>query len=177
MLVDILGNMFGILTIIGQVVALALFVMFIFRKKLHHTKLFKIIESNALALGLILAIVATGGSLTYSELIGFTPCVLCWWQRIFHYPLIILFLISLIRQRDWTVKFYALPLAIIGAGIAGFHYIIQRFQVESLACDALGQSPSCAGYYVFEFGYITIPMMSLTIFLLIIVLMLFVREK
>jgi disulfide bond formation protein DsbB len=173
---EALNTTLGILTIVGQVFALKLFLVFLFRKKLTNNKHFDRIHRWSLPLAFLTTLLAIIGSLAYSNIVGFEPCNLCWWQRIFHYPLALLFLVAIIRK-DWAVKFYALPLAVIGAAIALFHYFIQRFNVHSIACDVMGQSPSCAGFYVFEFGYITIPMMSLTVFAIIILLMFFVKKR
>ena len=126
------------------------------------------LKRNPLLLALIVSLVATSGSLFYSEILGYTPCKLCWFQRIFMYPLPIIFGVAL-KNKDFKIKRYAISLAIIGALIAAYHYSIQVFQFTT-ACGANSEVP-CNIVYSFELGYITIPMMALTAFILIIILM------
>src|SRR3989344_6073323 len=115
--------------------------------------------------------------LFFSEIAKFEPCKLCWFQRIFMYPLPILFLMALVRK-ETVIRIYALVLAIVGALIAAWHYFLQvgqmyNIDVEKLTnCSSVGYSPSCASYFFLKFGYITIPMMSLSAFVLIILILL-----
>jgi len=125
----------------------------------------------------IVSLTATLGSLFFSEIAHFEPCKLCWFQRIFMYPLPILFLMALVRK-ETVIRIYALVLAIVGALIAAWHYFLQvgqmyNIDVEKLTnCSSVGYSPSCASYFFLKFGYITIPMMSLSAFVLIILILL-----
>jgi disulfide bond formation protein DsbB len=116
----------------------------------------------------IVALVATVGSLVYSEVIHFEPCRLCWFQRIAMYPLAIVLLVGAIR-REFVVKYYALPLALIGLGISVYHYLLQTFPpLESGACDPTNP---CSARYVDIFGFITIPFMAGCGFIVIAVLL------
>lgn len=124
-------------------------------------------QKNSILFSFLIATVATIVSLIYSEIILLAPCNLCWYQRVFIYPLSIMFLIALIKK-DSRVRIYALPLAVIGVLIALYHYIIQMFNLSSF-CDITSAVP-CSTRYVFEFGYITIPLMSLTAFIMITLL-------
>lgn len=109
-----------------------------------------------------LALLATSGSLYMSQVLGYTPCHLCWLQRILMYPLALLFGISLILDTD--VVEYAVPMATIGGGIAGYHYIIQRMeQFQSAGCSIT--SVSCDTEYTYYLGIVTIPFMAFTAFL------------
>lgn len=109
-----------------------------------------------------LASVATLGSLYMSQVLGYTPCHLCWLQRILMYPLALLFGISLILDTD--VVEYVVPMATIGGGIAGYHYIIQRMeQFQSAGCSIT--SVSCDTEYTYYLGIVTIPFMAFTAFL------------
>jgi disulfide bond formation protein DsbB len=110
----------------------------------------------------VLALVATSGSLYFSNILGYTPCHLCWLQRIMMYPLVILFGISWLLDTD--VVEYAVPMATIGGGIAGYHYIIQRMeQFQSAGCSVT--SVSCETEYTYYLGIVTIPLMAFTAFL------------
>lgn len=114
------------------------------------------------------ATVATVGSLIYSEVIGFNPCRLCWFQRIAMYPMSVILLVGAWRK-DLVAKFYALPFAITGLGIAIWHYIVQNYpSLEGDACDA---AAPCTFKEFEVFGFITIPFMAAAGFTLITVLL------
>lgn len=141
-------------------------------KDINAKKIKRFFSGKAVLFSFVVSLVATLGSLFFSEIAGFEPCKLCWLQRIFMYPLPIIFAIShIFKERN--VFMYARPLAIIGAGIAGFHYYIQRASLN-IAC---GEGVSCTSDYMFKFGYITIPVMALSAFLLIIIFSLMHNEK
>lgn len=112
------------------------------------------------------------GSLWFSEVAGFVPCRLCWFQRIAMYPLVPILLVGAIR-RDPAVRWYAGPIALVGAGIAGYHTLIEwRPSLDTGACELTG--PSCTFLWFREFGFISLATMALTAFLTILIL-LFVR--
>ena len=113
---------------------------------------------------------ATGGSLFYSEIAGFDPCKLCWFQRIFMYPLAILLGLALIRK-DFKFTFYPFALTLIGAIISLYHNTIYYGGISIFPCEPFGLGVSCTKVLVMEFGYVTIPLMALTAFLLIILLL------
>ena len=110
-------------------------------------------------------------SLIYSDVIGYEPCKLCWIQRIFLYPQVIILGLALWKKTKDS-SLYCLALSSVGAVIAGYHFYGQSFNPNALpTCDTIGTA-SCAVRFFVEFGYITLPLMSLTAFLLIITLML-----
>ena len=131
---------------------------------------------NLLLICWFIAACATLGSLFMSEVMGFEPCVLCWFQRIFIYPLTIILLIALFPL-DTNVVRYALPLAIIGWAFAVYHYLLYSgFIPESLQpCSETG--PSCSDVNLELFGFITIPMMSILAYSVIIGLLLIVKFR
>lgn len=118
----------------------------------------------------LVALVATAGSLIYSEVIHFEPCRLCWFQRIAMYPMAVILLVGAIR-RETVVKFYALPLAVVGLAISVWHYLLQTFPSLSTgaSCDPV---VPCSAKYVDVFGFISIPFMAGAGFTLIAVLLL-----
>lgn len=127
-------------------------------------------DGNALWFAWLVAIVATVGSLIYSEMALFVPCRLCWFQRIAMYPMAVVLLVGAIRK-DMAAKFYALPMALIGLAISVWHYLIQTFpSLEGGACDLVNP---CSARYVEVFGFISIPFMAGAGFTLISVLLLF----
>lgn len=120
------------------------------------------------------ALTATIGSLIYSEVIHFEPCRYCWYQRIAMYPMVVVLLVGAIR-REFQVKYYALPLTLIGFAISAYHYLIQNFpSIEGGgSCGAV----PCTAKYVDIFGFISIPFMAGAGFIVIAVLLGFYVNK
>jgi disulfide bond formation protein DsbB len=113
----------------------------------------------------MVAIVATLGSLYFSEIRMFVPCLLCWWQRIFMYPLVLLLAVATFRG-DSGIWRYALPLSAIGLATSTYHYLLQK--VPGLGAPAsCAVGVPCTVQYVNYFGFITIPFMAGIAFLLI----------
>lgn len=113
-----------------------------------------------------LAAISTLGSLFFSEVMGFPPCVLCWYQRICMYPLVVIFLAGLFPFEDKVVHF-SLPLVFIGWLIAVYHNLLYyNILPESAAPCVLGIS--CTTVQIKWLGLITIPILSLTAFSLIL---------
>jgi disulfide bond formation protein DsbB len=110
----------------------------------------------------LLAAVATLGSLFFSYVMGFAPCVLCWYQRICLFPLVVVLARGLFPFDRGVVK-YALPLAALGWLVAAYHNLIQAGIVpESLQPCATGVS--CSEKYLNLFGVLSIPALSLLAF-------------
>ncbi len=106
------------------------------------------------------------GSLVYSNVVGYVPCELCWYQRIFLYPIAFVLGVTLFKKTRDAFE-HVIALAIPGAAIASYHYYGQMFNTSLLECGATGVS--CAQRFFVEFGYITMPLMSLTVFVFVIV--------
>ena len=132
------------------------------------------IRQLLLYLAWLVSIVATLGSLYFSEIRGFVPCELCWYQRILMYPLSLILGIATF-QNDWSVKKYVLPMAIIGWSISLFHYLEQKVPgfAEIKPC---ANGVPCSAEYINWFGFITIPFLALIAFTLITILMLLIRK-
>ncbi|GGE73435.1 disulfide oxidoreductase [Priestia taiwanensis] len=113
------------------------------------------------------ALTATLGSLYFSEILGYIPCNLCWYQRIFMYPMVILFGVALIRK-ETTILHYAAPLAFFGSLLSAYHYFTQKVPFFQEIAPSCGQVP-CTGQYINWLGFITIPFLALIAFLIIIV--------
>ncbi|MBI5224022.1 disulfide bond formation protein B [Candidatus Micrarchaeota archaeon] len=126
------------------------------------------LKSEGLALALIVSMCATLGSLSFQFVLGWEPCELCWFQRIFMYPLLIIGGVALYYKRS-DVFVYVLPLSLIGGIISVYHYGVQFFDLASV-CSVLDGPSKCALKLFAPFGYMTIPMMALTAFILNIVL-------
>ncbi len=124
-----------------------------------------IVAPNALALAAIVATLATLGSLYFSEVAGYEPCRLCWFQRIAMYPLAVILWLAVVR-RDRGVIPSVVALAGIGAVIAGYHVALEW--IPALDTGACGVGPSCSVIWFRAFGLISLPTMALAAFLLII---------
>ncbi|OGF23898.1 hypothetical protein A3H66_01205 [Candidatus Falkowbacteria bacterium RIFCSPLOWO2_02_FULL_45_21] len=118
------------------------------------------------------------GSLFYPEIAQYAVCRLCWYQRIFMYPQAILLGLAAWRQ-DKNIALYSIILSAFGALIAAYHYYIQLSGALAAvpSCSAVGYSVSCSERFIMQFGYITIPLMSLTAFLMIILIMVLQKKR
>ncbi len=112
------------------------------------------------------ASIATVGSLFLSEILHLPPCVLCWYQRIAMYPLVIIMAVGILR-RDQKIYQYALPLATIGWVISFYHSLLQWHIIPDKLAPCV-QGISCTTVQVHLLGFITIPFMGLTAFSIII---------
>lgn len=172
---------FAYLTLLGQILLVLGIILFIlkgtskqsFSSNKNLGKISSSISKNAIPAGLLVASVATLGSLIFSEFLGFVPCKLCWFQRIFMYPQVIILGIALLKN-DPKAKIYSLVLSIIGLSIAVYHILVQFFPATFRCTDEIAK---CSTVQFATFGYITIPVMSATAFALIILVMLFGFRK
>jgi len=136
----------------------------------------KLLEKYSLQIAFLQAWAATLGSLYFSEIRHFQPCLLCWYQRILMYPLTIILGIALIRKEK-NIAYYVLPLTIIGAIIAFYHYLLQMTSladVTPISCNAYGP---CRDVQALFFGFVTIPFLSLTAFVVISIMMVLLLRK
>lgn len=162
---DTMRTFFALAAIAANVITIAILVTAVATRRREHNA-FEVLGGATLWLASGVAIIATLGSLYLSESVGLVPCQLCWYQRIAMYPLAIILPIAAFR-RDPMVRLPAAVLATIGAGIAAYHRLIQAYpSLDSGSCSAVG--PSCSSPLIKEFGFITIPYMALSAFLLIL---------
>ena len=178
-LTNILTDILAISTLIGFTVSIFLLILFFLKKTkkistITEKLFFKNITKISLPSAWVIATISMVTSLYYSEVAGFEACTFCWYERIAMYPQVIILGIASWRD-DFKVKIYALPLAIIGMLISIYHYQLQLFPNQSaISCssNASGSSIPCTGSWFLEFGFISIPFMAFTGFLLIISLLL-----
>ncbi|MDW7616902.1 disulfide oxidoreductase [Peribacillus simplex] len=117
----------------------------------------------------ILSIIATAGSLYFSEVLHYVPCTFCWYQRILMYPLVIL-LGRAFYEQDLKIHRYILPLSILGMLVSGYHYGLQK--IPALQHFEMCQSGvPCSGEYINWLGFITIPFLAFIAFTLITICM------
>lgn len=165
-MIAVVITFFALLALLALTGAVVLFVIG------RRAQVIEVVGPNALTLAWLVAAVSTAGSLFMSEIAGFVPCLLCWVQRGFMYPLAVALLIPVVRQRRLTW----LPLwSLAGAAVAFYHYLEQHLPAlsESDFCDP---AVPCSTIWVDEFGFVTIPFMALSGFLAITALLLVHRR-
>jgi disulfide bond formation protein DsbB len=154
-------------TVVVFDIGIVIFAIALFSKRFRRSDFLKFFSDNALLLSFIVALGATLGSFFFSWYVGFPPCEFCWYQRMFLFPQVFLFAFAL-EKKDSTILDYSLVLSIVGSLIALYHIYGQTFNTSALPCPAEGVS--CAVKEFVEFGYVTIPVMSLTTFAILIFL-------
>ncbi len=118
---------------------------------------------------LLVACVAMAGSLFFSEVLRWSPCVLCWYQRILMYPLMLLLAIGILR-RDRGLHLYVLPFSLLGACVSLYHYLLTK--TDWLPPPPCTTGIPCTVDYLNWFGFVNIPFLALAAFLIITVMML-----
>jgi disulfide bond formation protein DsbB len=160
---------FSVLAVVGQVIAAALALLgllYLVGIRAPLRALRAGMWGYELWAAFVVAALATGGSLFMSEIAGFVPCDLCWFQRICMYPLSILTLMAALNG-DYRFARYLLPFPIVGSCVSIYHLLIENQVISEPNSCRIGGA-GCAVKWINEFGYITIPTMALTAFLLLI---------
>ncbi len=170
---DFLTFVFSALTIVGIALVVVLLI-FLSAKKTRNNKLFAHLDAYAHHHVFGVVFLAVLGSLLYSNVIGFDPCTLCWIQRIFMYPMLVLLAVAFVRNETKLMRPYLLWLSGLGGLVAIYQYLLQFGFVPSLVCSA--SAVSCTKLYVLGFGFVTIPLMSLTVFALIFLALLLQKK-
>ncbi|KKU18365.1 MAG: putative disulfide formation protein [Candidatus Pacebacteria bacterium GW2011_GWB1_47_8] len=129
-------------------------------------------KKNLLYLAWFQALIATAGSLFFSEVMGWTPCVLCWYQRILMYPLVLILGVGILLK-DKRISWYVLPLSSLGFLIAAYHNLLYYGVIQEVCREGV----SCTTRFFAWFGFITIPLLSLTAFAIITTLMLIHKKE
>jgi len=128
-----------------------------------------------LFLAWLVALLATAGALFLGEVMGKTPCVLCWYQRIAMFPLVAILGVGLLASDNQSAR-YAAPLAWAGWAIALYHCLI-FWGIVSEALAPCSQGVSCADADVQVAGIVPIPLLSLVAFSAILALLWFANRK
>lgn len=165
-----LNMLIGASTILMLIVGAVLAVIYITREEVVE----RMVVRFALLLGFLLASAGVVVTLIYSEYFGVVPCGLCWFSRIFLYPQAVLFFIAT-WKRDVKIAAYSIALSIGGLIISLYHHYIQMNDGSALPCPASGGD--CGKRIIFEFGFVTFPLVGAATFALIIILMLFVIRR
>lgn len=129
--------------------------------------------------GLFTALIITlSGSvmtLIYSEVFGFVPCGLCWLQRVFLYPQVVILALAL-YYHDKTAARYGIALSIPGALVGLYQHYLQMGGSEFVTCPTAGAGADCARRIMFEYGFVTFPLLSVMLFVFLIALYLYVLK-
>ncbi len=125
------------------------------------------IQKNAMYIVIAQVIAAIVGSLYFSDVKGFEPCVLCWYQRIFMYSLLPVVTIALLK-RERRIYHYTIPMAILGIIVSIYHNLLYTGIIKNE--DFCSRGISCTSKYIEYFGFVTIPFLALVGFAVIITL-------
>ena len=158
--------LFAVLALLANVGVVAVLVALLVRRRSRRARRFLVsVRPLALFLAWLVAGVAMIGSLYFSEVAHYEPCKLCWYQRIAMYPLAIILAIA-VAKRDYGVRRYVVPIALIGAVISSYHYLIEWYpNLEGNGTCSL--AVPCTFVWFRRFGFVSLPYMALSGFLFI----------
>src|SRR5699024_1428909 len=114
-----------------------------------------------------ITLIAVFGSIFFSEILGFTPCEYCWYQRVLMYPLVIIYGTAILKN-NISIALPGLILRGIGFCVSTYHYLVQKLPAFQEVGGSCGDLP-CHLQYVNYFGFITIPFLAGISFLIIFV--------
>lgn len=161
-------------TIALQIGAVVLLVVYLFRNNPTVAPIADMAGKWGLALGFLLTLASAVMSLVYSEIYGVIPCGLCWIQRVFIYSQVVVFGVALF-MKDMRAAWYAIWLSVFGAVAALYHHYIQISDSSILPCPASGGD--CGKRFIYEFDYITFPLVAFSMLAFVIILMLLVLAR
>jgi len=127
------------------------------------------ISTTIIVLCFLITSIATLGSLFFSEIMEFIPCSMCWYQRIFMYPLVLIFLINILYPDDKVFK-YAILLVVSGLLFSIYHNLLMFDLIPESVVPCVSGVP-CSTEYINWFGFITIPFLSLIAYLMLFILL------
>lgn len=158
--------------ILLDIVILSFFISFIFKSSNFYANFLK---KYGIWVIFLISLVSTVGSLIISQVLKLPPCDLCWYQRIFMYPVVLITGFSLFKKDYKSAARYSLLLAIVGSVIALYHVLVQWSDTVKNSNVICGLNSidteyiDCSIPYFVEFGFVSIPFMSLSVFILIII--------
>ena len=153
-------SLLAVLGVVGQVLVVVLLVLLLVARD----RVREWLWGYELWAAFLVAAIATGGSLFLSDVAGYVPCEMCWFQRICMYPLSLLTLFAA-YHRDYRFARYLLPFPVIGACVSIYHLLIENKVVATPAACQIGAG--CNVKWIDYFGYMTIPTLALTAFVLL----------
>ena len=170
-LLEFLNKYLAIATLFFSLILILLFIILIINKiQKKENKILIFLKDNSLIFGFLSVLIATSISLVYSEFLGIVPCGLCWFQRIFIYSQIFIFLVAIFKN-DFKIFIYTFWLSLVGWIIALYHELLQiKIIGENIPCPSSPGLVDCSKPDLLYYGFITIPFMSLIIFSFLIFL-------
>jgi disulfide bond formation protein DsbB len=174
--VPAINQALGFATLLLNIATAALLAIFFLRRRVPSlAPVASFVGSWGLWFGFLLTLGGLGLSLFYSEILGFAPCSLCWVMRIFMYSQVVLFAMAL-WKRDRSIADYSIALSVFGIFVGLYQHYLQMGGAGVIPCPAtLTEASDCAARFLFELGYITFPLMGVSLFAALIVTMFFVR--
>lgn len=166
--IPVVNQLISSLTLGGQIIIAILIATFLLRGR--NGGAVELIEKYGLHFIFLASLGATVVSLFYSNFANYAPCDLCWWQRVFMYAIFFISGLALFKKDDETIMDYILMLATLGGLVAFYNSYLQYGGAPLIPCAANAEAISCSQRFVFEYNYITIPLMSLTGFILVVVI-------
>ena len=135
----------------------------------------KTMNPTLVFLSFLVASIATLGSLFFSEIMEFVPCSMCWYQRIFMYPLVLIFLVNLLYPDDKLFK-YSFPIVLVGLFFSIYHNLLM-WEIIPESVVPCTQGVPCSTEYFEYFGFINIPFLSLFSYSLIFIFLILGLKK
>lgn len=174
--VQTMNLVFGSLAALVNAFVVVTLLLWLFSRQDLFVKFRDMVGPNALWIGFAVAAVTMAGSLYYSEYVNFEPCKLCWFQRIALYPMTIIMLVAALRK-DVLVKFYVVPVLVVGALVSIYHYQYEWFPgQESTFCSVVPGETPCNVTWFRSFGFMSLAYMALSSALVMIALVLLARR-
>lgn len=132
-------------------------------------------QTQLLQLAFLISLIATAGSLFFSEVMKLPPCVLCWYQRICMYPLVLIFILPLLKNTKDSAL-YGLALSMAGLGISVYHNLLY-YKIISDSIAPCSEGVSCTSKQIEWWGFVTIPFLSFMAFLLISIICILILKS
>jgi len=133
----------------------------------------KVVSGWGILLGFLFTLLSSGMTLVYSEVFGFVPCGLCWLQRVFLYPQVFILGMAVFYKEKIAAR-YGLVLSVPGLVVSLYQHYLQMGGNEFIACPTAGGD--CAKRIMFEFGFVTFPLLSAFLFLFLIILYFYILK-
>ena len=172
------------LTLIGQIALVLLLLLLLIVRFAPDNKLskkskkyLKLVAKHSIPIVFLFSLIAVVFSLFYSEMVGLDPCKLCWWQRIFIYPQAIIYGLAIWKKKEKSAAEYGIVLALLALAVGVYQYTLQVSELINphdpliADCAADASETSCSSTYLLAYGYITMPLMSITSSLYIILVL------
>jgi len=166
------SKLLGIITILGNILLVLWLAAYLFDRP-RYQRIMHWLSARAIGLGLAVTAGTTVGSLVFFAVSEIPACILCWIQRIFMYPLVFLFGLAFLRK-ERVILPYALMFTVIGGVVSLYHWtknMLALYADLTIACPVVPGLPSCETISVLEYGYVTLPMIALNVFIIVSIIL------